>query len=124
MGSKKLGKVSRSKEDVERESVYVAVNFDQIRYTTARVHPSKSMQFNEIFLFDFDLPHEVNSKNEIKFDKHLLKRMKQPLIMEVIHQRGNRIQVIGTKVLHWESLMQVRPKCMTAKITSLELDQI
>ena len=105
MGSKKLGKVSRSKEDVERESVYVAVNFDQIRYTTARVHPSKSMQFNEIFLFDFDLPHEVNSKNEIKFDNHLLKRMKQPLIMEVIHQRGNRIQVIGTKVLHWESLM-------------------
>jgi hypothetical protein len=59
------------------------------------------MQFNEIILFEFDLPHEVDSNNGIKFDKELSAHMKQPLILEVIHQRGNKSQVIGTKVLHW-----------------------
>lgn len=63
------------------------------------------MQFNEVMLFDFDFPHEINSDNQIQLDKQLFERMKQPLILEVIHQRGNKIQVIGTKVLNWNVLM-------------------
>ena len=40
--------------------------------------------------------------------------MKQPLILEVIYQRGNKIQVIGTKVLDWNSLIYERPKEINA----------
>ena len=59
----------------------MAVNFDQRRFTTARVKPNKYMQFNEVILFDFDLPHKICSKDEIKFDRKLLEKMKQPLIL-------------------------------------------
>ena len=80
------------------------------------------MQFNDIILFDFDLPHTLNSNNEIKFDNKLLELMKQPLILEVIYQRGNTTQVMGTKVLDWESLICEQPKQIDAVINSLELD--
>ena len=81
------------------------------------------MQFNEIILFDFDLPYMLKSYNEIKFDNKLLEIMKQPLILEVIHQRGNRTQVMGTKVLDWKSLIYEHPFQTDAVITALELDQ-
>ena len=48
--------------------------------------------------------------------------MKQPLILEVIHQRGKITQVMGTKVLDWKSLIFDRPNQINAVITSLELD--
>jgi len=48
------------------------------------------MLFNEVILFEFDLPHELNSNNEITFDRELVQHMKQPLVLEVIHQRGNK----------------------------------
>ena len=87
----------------------MAVTFDQRRFETARVIPKKNMQFNEIILFDFDLPHTLDSNDEIKFDKKLVELMRQPLMLEVIHQRGGKIQVIGTKTLDWKSLMVNRP---------------
>ena len=33
------------------------------------------MQINEIILFDFDLPHIIDSNNKIEFDEKLLKKM-------------------------------------------------
>ena len=79
------------------------------------------MQFNEIILFDFDLEHML-SYNKIKFDSGLLEKMNQPLIFEVIHQRGNTAQVVGTKVLDWKGIIHERPKQIDAVITALELD--
>jgi len=110
------------KEEAEREYIYVAVTFDQRRYLTARVQPNQHMQFNEIILFDFDLEHTLHPYNKVKFDSGLLEKMNQPLIFEVIHQRGKEAQVLGTKVLDWKCLVHERPKQIDAAVTALELD--
>ena len=50
------------------------------------------MQFNEIMLFDFEeLLFMVDGNNNIKFDEKLLKKMNQPLVLELIHQKGTQL---------------------------------
>ena len=122
MAQLRSGRSSILRDDIEREYVYVAVTFDQRRYLTSRVKPNKHMQFNEIILFDFDQEHMLHSYNKIKFDSGMLAKMNQPLIVEVIHQRGNTAQVLGTKVLDWKCVIHERPKTIEAAVTALELD--
>ena len=74
--SKASKKCSAVKDIQEREQIYIAVSFDQRRFTTVRVNPNETMQFNEIILFEFDLGHEINSNDEIKFDAALMEHMK------------------------------------------------
>ena len=73
-------------------------------------------------MLDFDLEHTIHPYKKVKFDSCLLKKMNQPLIFEFIHQRGNKAQVMGTKVLYLKCLVHECPKQIDAAITALNLD--